>query len=116
MLQQLLVTKIFEGGIDLVTGEHISHGLVISNGKSEVLISVTPEDVERLALLICGDEEKTSEESSTKQTPNVRVITKEPAQDPVETEEKSVKEARLSLVRPGPGSSYDDELTGVSSL
>jgi hypothetical protein len=114
MLKRLFVTKVFEGGVNLLTGEHISNGIVISNGQSEVFIPVSSEDVDRLATIVCEDVEKSCDKSSTTEVPNVRVITE--GQETETEKTRARPTSNLSLVPSGPGSSYDDELTGVSSL
>lgn len=113
MLKKLYLTKIFEGGVNLETGEHIPYGLMVSNGEEEVGIEVGEEAVNRISTLICGKEEKTPAKSSTNEESNVRVIPN-PEKKVLGKSEEYAKEApRLVAV---PGSNYDDELTGVSSL
>jgi hypothetical protein len=45
------VTKIVEGGINLITGEQLETGIVVSNGQREVTVPVTRESMEKLAHL-----------------------------------------------------------------
>lgn len=45
------VTKIVEGGIDLITGQKLEAGIVISNGLREITVAVSLQSMEDLAIL-----------------------------------------------------------------
>jgi hypothetical protein len=51
----LEVTKILEGGLDLRTGQELHRGLVITNGRTEVIISIPPEKMEEVVGLIASE-------------------------------------------------------------
>jgi hypothetical protein len=122
MLKRLFLTKIFEGGVDLTTGEPIPHGLTISNGDSEVLVSVDEEAVNRIASLFCDLVDNSGEKGcleSYMPVPAVMDLAQEDSED-IHKEDLFPKKAphlRIADEMPKqPGNQYDDELTGVSSL
>ena len=45
------LTKIVEGGIDLITGQQLEAGIVVSNGCREITVPVSSDSMEKLAHL-----------------------------------------------------------------
>jgi hypothetical protein len=118
----LQVVKVVEGGIDFRSLEQLPRSLVISNGRREVEISATDEDIEKVVQLFA---EVASMDSSVGTAPPPKPRNREPVRSP-EPEQPvnrnwglSQEEEEPEISEPDgfePGEAYSDSGTGVGSL
>ena len=128
----LQVTKIIEGGIDLVSGEQIEQGIVIGNGMQEVTIPVSREVLESVVVMYAQFVEGAADNGRPMLVPNEHPAVPEqprrhlpPSPVPV-VSEPGAFDSDYEVPPPSsdvvdddgfePGEDYEDSGTGVGSL
>jgi hypothetical protein len=129
----LQVTKIIEGGIDLLSGEKIEQGIVVANGFQEVTIPVSQETLESVVVLYAQFVEMAggqipavdAPESAPAPTPLVQPQKQFSPTPVLVPQEQETFESDYDAPPPStdisedgfePGEDYEDSGTGVGSL
>jgi len=128
----LQITRIIEGGIDLLSGQELPQSIVVSNGAREVIVPVSQEVLKEVVVLYAEAESApenrqersgffTPEEEYQPEISNTPTTRKKPRLVPApETPQKEIRDEAVSSdtldEKFEPGEEYNDAATGVGSL